>query len=187
MSEMGFEIENLLNELEDLLEESKATITGGKIKVDKESVAEIINEIRLNLPEDMRSARAIMTDAQSILDKAEADAAATRAAADEEADRLCQENEIVRRAKAAATEILTQAKAQADSIVAKATNEAHTVKDAAQKWSDDLRTNTINFVDGSMTDADELLMRAVSDMERNVENIRSAREQIRRYVSSKNG
>ncbi len=187
MSEFGFEIENLLNELEDLLEESKSTLTGGKIKVDKESVAEIIKEIHVAMPEDIRSARAIITDEQSILDKAEADAAAIRAAADEEAERLCQENEIVRRAKAAATEILTQAKAQADSIVAKAHNEARTLKDAAQRWSDDLRLNTINFVDGSMSDADGLLMHAISDMEKNMENIRSAKEQIRRYVTSKNG
>ena len=187
MSEMGFDVEGLLNELEELLEESKATLTGGKIKVDRQTVSDILNDIRLALPEDLRSARAIITESQSILDKAHADAESIHAAAEEEAEKLCQENEIVRRAKAAATEILTQAKAQADAVVAKANNDARNIRDAADKWAEDLRANTINFVDGSMTDADELMMNAIADIEKNVENVRNAREQIRRYVSSKNG
>ncbi len=187
MSEMAFDIENLLEQIEDILDESKSTITGGKIKVDKEDLAELVNEIRLALPEDISIARSIITDEQAIRNKAVNDANDIRAKAEQEAVALCEENEIVRRAKAAATEILTQARAQADAIVAKANNEARAVKDAADKWSDDLRSNTINFVDGSMNDADELLVRAISDMNQNIENIRNAREQIRRYVSSRNG
>ena len=45
-------IESLLNELEDLLDQSKALPFSNKVSVDKEEMYEIIAEIRQNLPKE---------------------------------------------------------------------------------------------------------------------------------------
>ena len=50
------EIFTLLEELEDILENSKSVPFSGKSVVDKDEILEIIKEVRLKLPEELKQA-----------------------------------------------------------------------------------------------------------------------------------
>ncbi len=176
-------IESLLEQIEDILEESKTTLGGGKIKVDKDSILEVVQEIRLQMPHELIQARKIANDRKEIIERANQKGEEIIADANAEAARLVEETEIIKRAKAAAADIISQAKAQSDDMITHARDEAQTITENAEKWSHDMRASATDFVDSIMNDSDEILSTAMDEMSKSVKDIRAAREQIRRAVA----
>ncbi|MBR1810603.1 MAG: hypothetical protein IJ766_02990 [Clostridia bacterium] len=178
-------IESLLEQIEDILAESKSTLGGGKIKVDRDELLEIIQEIRLQMPDELLQARKIAANRKGILDKAQAEADERVAEGEKEAARLIEDNEITKKAKSAAADIISQAKTQSDEMIARARSEAQSIMENADKWSRDIRANATDFVDSIMNDCDEILSNGVSEMNKSIKDIRTAREQIKRAVAKK--
>lgn len=176
-------IESLLEQIEDILDESKTTFGGSKIKVEKDAILEVIQEIRLQMPEEFVQARKIANDRKEILAKAQMMAEDRIAAANDEAARLVEDTEITKMAKAGAAEIIAQAKAQSDDIIARAKADAATITENAEKWSRDMRASASDFVDSIMNECDEILTSGIDEMTKSVRDIRTARDQIKRAVS----
>ena len=65
------EIFTLLETLEDILERSKSIPFSGKGIVDKEELLEIIKEIRLKLPDELKQAKWIKEERQRIIEEAQ--------------------------------------------------------------------------------------------------------------------
>ena len=65
------EIFTLLETLEDMLEKSRNVPFSGKCVVDKEEILDIIKEIRLKLPEELKQAKWVKEERQRILVEAE--------------------------------------------------------------------------------------------------------------------
>lgn len=61
------ELLKLIEEIEDLVEESSGIPFGNKVFVDKKQFLEIIKEIRLQLPDEIKQAEWINTERQRIL------------------------------------------------------------------------------------------------------------------------
>ena len=68
------EIFTLLEELEDILENCKTVPFSGKSVVDKEEILEILKEIRLKLPDELKQAKWIKEERQRILVEAQKEA-----------------------------------------------------------------------------------------------------------------
>ena len=68
------EIFTLLETLEDILERSKSVPFTEKAIVDKEEVLEIIKDIRLKLPDELKQAKWIKEERARILDEAQKEA-----------------------------------------------------------------------------------------------------------------
>ena len=68
------EIFTLLETLEDILERSKSVPFTEKTIVDKEEVLEIIKDIRLKLPDELKQAKWIKEERARILDEAQKEA-----------------------------------------------------------------------------------------------------------------
>ena len=60
-------IESLLNELEDLLDQSKALPFSNKVSVDKEEMYEIIGEIRQNMPKEFKRCTEMLQERNKII------------------------------------------------------------------------------------------------------------------------
>ena len=65
-------IESLLDNIEDVLENSKNVPFSSKISVDGEEIKTIIEDIRLNMPDELMKARKIASERKDILDAAQA-------------------------------------------------------------------------------------------------------------------
>ena len=65
------EIFTLLENIEDILEKSKGVPFSNKVLVDKEEILEIISELRLKLPEELKQAKWIKEERQRILVEAQ--------------------------------------------------------------------------------------------------------------------
>ena len=100
-------INELLDTIEDALEESaNMPLSGGKRIVDVDQIRDYLDEVRANLPGELRQAQAIVNDRAQIVDSANAQAQAIVHKAEERARILVSESEIVKNAQQRASEIM---------------------------------------------------------------------------------
>ena len=98
-------VNELLDTIEDLLEESTGMpLSGGKRIVDVEQIRDYLDDIRANLPVELRQAQSIVGDRAQLIESANAQAQAIVKKAEERARILVSEAEIV---SAAQTEART--------------------------------------------------------------------------------
>ena len=107
-------VNELLDTIEDALEEgANVPLSGGKKIVDVEQIRDYLDEIRANLPGELRQAQQIVNDRAQIVETANAQAQAIVKKAEERARILVSEAEIVKAAQQRAGEITTAAQNEA--------------------------------------------------------------------------
>ena len=119
---MAVSVEAMLEALEELLEEGMSVpLSGGKRIVDIEEARDIIDDIRINMPQEILQAKAIVQDRAQILAKAKKEAEEMVRAAEERARKLLDREEIVRQAEEKAKTITSEANQQASQLRATVT------------------------------------------------------------------
>lgn len=121
------DIVELLAELEELIEKGIEIPIIKKTFLDKEKLLDIINDISLSIPEEIREAKAINEDRDKILSDAQRLADAKIKEAEHNVVSLIDEHEITRKA----TE-------NASVIIEKAQKEAKEIRLASLKYADDM-------------------------------------------------
>lgn len=103
-------IDEILEEMDELLDKSASVpFVSHKKVVDGERLRELINDIRLNLPPEMKAAQQIEFDCQRILNEAKITADSTIRRAEERASQIVSKEAVVTEAKKKAVEILKNA------------------------------------------------------------------------------
>ncbi len=121
------DILDVLNELEEVIEESTKIPLVGKVMVDDELILDMVDHIRTSLPEEMRQAKAVAVEREKILEEARTEAQRIIKEAKEEIAKMAGENEIVK-----------QAQEQAYSVVEQTNTVAREIKIGAYTYADDL-------------------------------------------------
>ena len=125
-------VTELLDTIEDAVEESAGMpLSGGKRIVDVEQIRDYLDEIRANLPGELRQAQQIVNDRAQILDSANAQAQVIVKKAEERARVLVSEAEIVRAAQQRAAEITSAAQ-----------SESRTLRQTVTDYCDNMLKNT---------------------------------------------
>ncbi len=154
-------IDMLIEDLQGVLDDAfTLPLSGGKTVVNTERLREIIDEIRTNLPIEVKQAKSIAADRTNIINNSKDEAEKIVQAAEERARAMVQQSEIVR-----------QAQEKAKEIIFNANNQAEQIKKAAN-----------NYIDGIMKKADE-------DLSRNLAELKKTRSGLQAYQqkeSSKN-
>ena len=132
-----------LDEIEEVLESSKTLPFMGRISVEKSRILDIISEIRLHLPDDIRQAQRILNEHDRIMTDAKHKADGIIAEAEAEAKLMTNSHELFRRASEQAAEIIEEAK-----------------KDARE-----LRTGASAYVDEKLEDAEKQMKEYMANME----------------------
>ena len=110
-------VNELLDTIEDTLEESASMpLSGGKRLVDVERIRDYLDEIRANLPGELRQAQQIVNDRAQIVDTANAQAQAIVRKAEERARILVSDAEIVKAAQQRAAEITAAAQSESRTL-----------------------------------------------------------------------
>lgn len=113
---MESSIYSLLDTLEDIVENAKAIPLTQKVSVSKDELFEIIGEIRLNLPGEIKQAQRIVHGSEKIIDEANSKADSIIRDAEARAERMTLAHEITKRANEEAEAIMLQARNKADSL-----------------------------------------------------------------------
>ena len=110
-------VRELLDTIDEALEEGASVpLSGGKRIVDVEHIREYLDEIRANLPSELRQAQQIVNDRAQIVDDAQAQAQAIIKKAEERARILVSDAEIVKAAQQRAAEIMNTAQSESRTL-----------------------------------------------------------------------
>ncbi|MBE6856022.1 MAG: ATP synthase F0 subunit B [Ruminococcus sp.] len=136
-------IDEILEEMDELLDKSASVpFASHKKVIDGERLRELINDVRLNMPHELKEAKKIEFDCQRILNEAKINAEAIIRKAEERAAQIVSKEAIVTEAKKKAIDMLTK----------------------AQTASKTLQQNAINSVNKLMNDTELHYSRALQEM-----------------------
>ena len=106
---------DILDEMDDMLDNAKAfPLAAHKIVIDGDRLRELVNDIRLAMPKEMKRAQTIDYDCDRIMKEAQQNAERVIHEAEERAKTLVAESAIVDEAKKRAHEILAKTKSKCD-------------------------------------------------------------------------
>ena len=131
-------IEQLINEIEEYIDSCKfQPLSTSKIIVNKEELDELLVELRLRIPDEIKQYQKIISNKEAILNDARQKAEALINEAAIHTNELVSEHEIMQQAHAQAQEIVELATQRAQEILDKATTEANEMRAAAISYTDD--------------------------------------------------
>lgn len=107
---------NLLEKIEDIVEDASKFPLSNKVMIDKEEILEVINEIRLKLPDEINRASWVAKERQRILSEAQSEADELIDKVKEQQHKLVEENEITKHAKQYADQLLEEAELKANEM-----------------------------------------------------------------------
>lgn len=149
-------------DVEEILEDMDETLDRGtpipfmshKVIVDADRLRELINDIRLNIPAEIKRAKLIDFDCERIINEAKSKAEQIVQDAEKRADEMCSTNAIRAAARQQGVDMLARAKVA----------------------SNEIRAGAANYVDQILADAEEALQSSLLD----IQNAKSKMSNIKR-------
>jgi len=108
------DILHLIDRLEELFNESRAIPFTHNVVVDEEKMLDLIDQMRVAIPEEMKKAQQVMTQSDRILAQAQEEANRTLDLAREKGEQLLERDSIVQNAQSFAEQRATDIIAEAD-------------------------------------------------------------------------
>ena len=100
----------LIDKLDDLVHNARPVPLTDQVRVDREEVYDILDQMRATIPEEIKQARWIVKERQEMLAEAKREAERIVKEAREQQQRLVDQEEISRQAERAAEEIVEEAR-----------------------------------------------------------------------------
>jgi cell division septum initiation protein DivIVA len=116
------DILQLIDRLEELFNEAKALPFTHNVVVDEDRMLELIDQMRIAVPEEVKKAQQVMAQRDRVMAQAQEEANRTLQLARDKADQLVQKDMIVGEAQRRADQIVSQARAEAEATRADADN-----------------------------------------------------------------
>lgn len=134
-------IDEILEEMDELLDKAASMpFVAHKKVIDGERMRELINDVRLNMPHELKEAKKIEFDCQRILNEAKLNAESIIRKAEERAAQIVSREAIMMEAKKKAVDMLTKAQAAAKNLQQNAaTSVAKMLNDTENYYSRNLQ------------------------------------------------
>mgnify|MGYP000011994289 CR=1 FL=1 len=149
----------LIDTLEEAIERSASIPLSGKSLVDKDELLDLIEEIRLKMPEDLKQAKWVKEERQRILHEAQKEANTIVKSAEDKLISMINEHEITQQAQEKAEEIIENAK-----------NTAKEIRVGVRQYSNDILADLEDVVD----EIKGTLHKSLSDVRESVDSIDDA-------------
>ena len=151
---MSNKIEQVIEDIEEFIDSCKyKALSNTHIIVEKDRIDELLHELRVKTPEEIKRYQKIISNKDAILADAREKATALINEATIHTNELINEHEIMQQAYAQANEVVTLASNQAQEILDNATIEANTMREAAMRYTDDMLANVENIISTAMEGA----------------------------------
>ena len=151
---MSSRIEQIIEEIEEYIDSCKfQPLSTTKIIVNKDQIDELLRELRMKTPDEIKRYQKIIANKDAILADAQQKAESMIEEAHAQTSELVSEHEIMQQAYAQANEVVTMASKQAQEILDNATIEANNVKSAAMQYMDDMLAHLENIISSSTQQA----------------------------------
>ncbi|MEE1114720.1 MAG: ATPase [Eubacterium sp.] len=149
-------IEQIIEEIEEYVENCRyQPLSTTKIIVNKEELEELLRELRLKTPDEIKRYQKIIGNKDAILADAQSKADNIVAEAEEDARRRVSETEIMKAAYAQANETVNAANQQAQDILNSAQQDANNIRTSAISYTDQLLANISSIMGNTIAEVGE--------------------------------
>ena len=121
--------------METLVETSKAVPVSGNILIDRKKVMELVDQLRLTIPEEVRAAEDVLSQKDQILNIAQNDARRTKSTAEDELRDRLKTSEVVTLAEAKAAESVREAEERITRMLQQSEAEAQSRRTEADAYA----------------------------------------------------
>lgn len=132
-------IEQLIEDIYEFIESCKMQpLSSTKVIVPKDELYDLIDELRLRTPDEIKKYQKIISNRDAIIADAEEKAASMLSEAREQTNVLIEEHEIMQQAYYQANEVVNQATEEAARILEAANHDANEIRMGAIAYTDDM-------------------------------------------------
>ena len=110
-------VDELLDRMEYLIQNARHVPLSTQVMVSEDEMMELIDQVRFNLPDEIKQANWTVSEQQRIITEAHAEAARTMSRANERAEQSASEHEVLRRAERHAAQVVKDAQTKSDQII----------------------------------------------------------------------
>ena len=172
-------IEQMISDIESYIDNCKfQPLSNTKIIVNKEQLEDMLNELRLKTPEEVKKYQKILNNKDAIIADAKEQAETIVNAAQIRTEELINEHEIMQRAYAQANEIIEQAQAQAQTIVDNAVADANSVRQGSIQYTDDMLKSLQTIMNHTMEGAQGRFDAFMNSMKSSYDIVSSNRKEL---------
>ena len=159
-------IEQLISDIESYIDNCKyQPLSNTKIIVNKDQLEDMLSELRLKTPDEIKKYQKIINNKDAIIAEAKEQADAIINAAQIQTEELINEHEIMQRAYAQANKLIEPASAQAQAILDNATEDANNIRLGAMQYTDDMLEKLQYIIEHSIKDNKEKYNSLISGLE----------------------
>ncbi|MCM1102913.1 MAG: vacuolar family H+-ATPase subunit H [Clostridium sp.] len=171
---MNSKIEQLIEEIEDYIDSCKfKPLSSTIIMVNKEEIEELLRELKMKTPDEIKRYQKIISNKEAILNDAR-----------QKADALINEATIHTNELVNEHEIMQQAYAKANDIVTLATRQAQSILDSATMQANDFRAQALQYMDESLGSLEDIVTNAMNDASAHYENLLNSMNGYRDLIQS---
>lgn len=157
-------IEQLIEDIYEFVESCRMQpLSSTKVIVPKDELYDLLDELRLRTPDEIKRYQKIIVNRDAIIADAEEKAAIVLAEAGEKANMLLDEHEIMQQAYYQANELVSKASQEADKMIAEANDDANQI-----------RLGAINYTNEMLTDVEHIIINAYESSKNKYEGLLNA-------------
>ncbi len=151
---MSSRIEQIIEEIEEYVDSCKfQPLSTTKIVVNKEELEELLRELRLKTPDEIKRYQKIISNKDAILADAQSKADGIIANAEARAKEMVSQHEVTQQAYAQANATINRANQQAQGILDSATSDANNIRLSAITYTDDMLANLSDLMGSTLEEA----------------------------------
>ncbi len=172
-------IEKAIDEIYNYVEECKPSkLYPSKVVVDREQLYDLLDELRLCAPEEIKRYQKIITNRDGILNEAQQRAEDMVSQAQQQTAQILDQSEIVQTAYQRAEDIMRQANEEAQRLVDAAENESEQMRKASLIYTNDLLSEAQMHMEESLKEIDNKSRMLTSALKNSIQLVKSNREEL---------
>lgn len=172
-------IEQIITEIEEYIDNCKfQPLSTSKIIVNKDDIDELLAELRLRTPDEIKKYQKIIANKDAILNDAKERSEAMIAEATAHINQLVSEHEIMQKAYSEANAIIEQAQAEAQGILDSATNEANDLRTRAVQYTDDILSNVQSILTNGISSFEDAQNTLMNEMNSSLNVVVESRKEL---------
>lgn len=171
---MSSRIEQLIDELEEYVESCKPKfMSNSEIIVNKDEIDELLRELRMKTPDEIKRYQKIISNKEAILNDAR-----------EKAEKLINDATVHTNELISEHEIMQQAYAQANVVVSMASQQAQEILDKATIEANELRMYAAQYTEDRLADLENIIVSAINASNANYQNLLGSLNQYKDLIQS---
>ncbi len=172
-------IEQLIEDIYEFIEGCKMSpLSSTKVVVPKDQLYDLLDELRLRTPDEIKRYQKIIANRDSIISDAEEKAATMLAEAQEKTNELISNHEIVQQAYQQAQQIVDEAQYHANEILTSANNDANQIRTGSLAYSSEMLEEVEKLFEDAVKETKNRYSTLIAAVEENLNTVKTNRKEI---------